>query len=1285
MAAYSNTSGDYPLYIQRQSAAEAAAMTSRGGMAPLTLEYLGRCLDIPNTNSYGTPPVAVPLWNLERQLHTMPPKARYELLRDWTLPQPNRRTIRIAVDFAPALDIPDVFLNLTPPAKALAEAGGEAAVRRKPEPYSPLSNVLWLVDAAKEAGQLDELRRLSEAAVKEQIPGALQLLTLSLLAAKDLPAAEPRLREVMLAAKQRADAPVAEGRRRQPLDPADFLVMRAALREPSLNAQGRKFGNQLLEHVRTAYSDPFITHIGLELTQSKDTKSLDSPSPNARDPELKHWASYDARQGSRGMPAAWWAAHDGFVVHRTGHTQDALGFRYPLTGQFEFSFDVFADHFATGEVGFGGLVCVPEPWAQRSMVFPWSQRETVTLPPPIEAFPGVIRRTTVQIAPGKTRFLMNGRLIFEDTSASSTSPWLELICLGSRTTAFWNPRLVGKPVIPREVRLIEGDRLDGWHSPTNGALPRRLTVNETLNASAESRPDDWGVKDGVLRSAPRTFSDSDQVSELLLSYHRPLQSGDSVRYEFFYEPSKRMVHPAIGSVAFVLGNPPIQLHWIAGAFGRNELFDLPLKNKVTDPEAKSASGALPLQENTWNQMQVSLDGDDITLSLNGTLVFQRRLEPANDRRFGLYQEVATESVEVRNVILTGNWPEQLTSEDTANLFAVSREAATPSEARVRYTTVGELFFLKDVYGVWQAAMQQPNADRYETLTRWVLPNDSHPTFRLQAVMTPVDPVSIATAAVDRTDGRNSRKGMHGGGELVAPAIELVRVAKDLNKLDELAARIQQMPETSGLAMRSRAALLLLIAIARGNDAAAQDLLLSLIPMISTIEANTPADERFPELVAVWEALERPALRVAALQVADLLVDQQQGDGKYVSPTWERLVRHVRARARWLTNETTKDQPFGSIPSLKQWSPVSFARSETRGSGFPPTAWRIARGEVEHFPGHSWDSLYFRMPLQGDFEVHCERSTYGWREIRVGYGTISVDPTHDAKSIWIRQIDRTDERVALANPIPNWGEWVKCRIVVKAGVMTTFFNDMEVHSILLPGDDPWLFIQTSQPQVQGTVRNLRVVGTPKVSTTLQLSKADSLVGWRADYYAQAINVAADAIGWRKSNDEIVSPRIEKADQSFRESLLQYHRSVAEDGVLSYEFFYSPGNTESHPAFGREVLLLRPDGIKLHWLTDGAYERSGLSPANESALNADVNKLPLKDNDWNQLRLILAGDSVTVELNGTKVAEHRLSSGNERTFGLFHFQEQSNLRVRNVTYRGAWSESLPSVADQELASP
>ena len=77
------------------------------------------------------------------------------------------------------------------------------------------------------------------------------------------------------------------------------------------------------------------------------------------------------------------------------------------------------------------------------------------------------------------------------------------------------------------------------------------------------------------------------------------------------------------------------------------------------------------------------------------------------------------------------------------------------------------------------------------------------------------------------------------------------------------------------------------------------------------------------------------------------------------------------------------------------------------------------------------------------------------------------------------------------------------------------------------------------------------------------------------------------------------------------------------------------------------------------------------------------LPLKNADWNKLKLILTGDMLTLELNDQLIYERKIDPTNQRHFGLFHDSGNGQVRVRNVVYRGDWPKLLPQIADQELA--
>ncbi len=117
---------------------------------------------------------------------------------------------------------------------------------------------------------------------------------------------------------------------------------------------------------------------------------------------------------------------------------------------------------------------------------------------------------------------------------------------------------------------------------------------------------------------------------------------------------------------------------------------------------------------------------------------------------------------------------------------------------------------------------------------------------------------------------------------------------------------------------------------------------------------------------------------------------------------------------------------------------------------------------------------------------------------------------------------------------------------------------------------------------------------------------------------------------------------------------------------------------HPVLDRLGFVIEPEGVKIHWLTDGAYERTGLTPENlhdEPENRRGPSSLPLKPKAWNRLVLSLAGDRVTLKLNDQAIFERTLEPTNQRSFGLFHYADATRARIRNISYQGEWPRSRP----------
>ena len=68
----------------------------------------------------------------------------------------------------------------------------------------------------------------------------------------------------------------------------------------------------------------------------------------------------------------------------------------------------------------------------------------------------------------------------------------------------------------------------------------------------------------------------------------------------------------------------------------------------------------------------------------------------------------------------------------------------------------------------------------------------------------------------------------------------------------------------------------------------------------------------------------------------------------------------------------------------------------------------------------------------------------------------------------------------------------------------------------------------------------------------------------------------------------------------------------------------------------------------------------------------------------MKIDVKGNVVQIALNGELIYERALEPSNQRTFGLFHFADRTEARVRNVVWRGDWPKEMPPLNRQNLAS-
>jgi hypothetical protein len=384
------------------------------------------------------------------------------------------------------------------------------------------------------------------------------------------------------------------------------------------------------------------------------------------------------------------------------------------------------------------------------------------------------------------------------------------------------------------------------------------------------------------------------------------------------------------------------------------------------------------------------------------------------------------------------------------------------------------------------------------------------------------------------------------------------------------------------------------------------------------------------------------------------------------------------------------RPYGSDPGFAHWAAVSGVEAGTRSQGAGAPHWFYKGGAVTHLPGHGEDYLVLRTPFVGDFELTCGLRLQDWREAHVSYGGYQFDLGHDWKKYRLHSTVRNNGReTTITPPLPGKGTTYQLRLSVKDGWLRASVDGREVVAERIGARPaPWLMLHCGHFN-SGDVRDLKIAGKPEVPRAVDLLAGDELPLWRV-YVGPGAETDFNnrgGPGWHKRGEEMYAQGAKPEPpeegkpvppRSFPESAIYYQRPFLEDGAVEYEFYYDPDKAHVHPTLDRLVFLLEPEGVRLHWLTDGPHDKSGVPFDNvrdEPACRRGPARLPLKVGAWNRVRLAVAGDTVKLALNGTDVYERAVEPTNGRLFGLFHYTDRTEARVRGAILTGDWPRQVP----------
>ena len=281
-------------------------------------------------------------------------------------------------------------------------------------------------------------------------------------------------------------------------------------------------------------------------------------------------------------------------------------------------------------------------------------------------------RYRVDVRDGVCSRYINSRLISREPLPEEHDPWLAIRNVNTGVGSVRNVRITGEPVVPDEVRISE------LHSGAWETAEKAADVSSKSGTSAQ-RPmnhvlgwipwheepwtpeenswilelDSSGVTQFVGHRSPELAGTG---AERMLRYLWPLVWDSEVTYEFFYKDGESIVHPAIGRRAFLLQPNAVRTHNITNGVSENSGLD-PLHQMASNSRVQVDS--LPLKSGEWNRMTVQISGDTVRLRLNEIVIHESAIAPTNDRSFGLFYYCDQAEARVRNVILRGDWPKSV--------------------------------------------------------------------------------------------------------------------------------------------------------------------------------------------------------------------------------------------------------------------------------------------------------------------------------------------------------------------------------------------------------------------------------------------------------------------------------------------------------------------------------------------------------------------------------------------------------------------------------------------------
>lgn len=582
---------------------------------------------------------------------------------------------------------------------------------------------------------------------------------------------------------------------------------------------------------------------------------------------------------------------------------------------------------------------------------------------------------------------------------------------------------------------------------------------------------------------------------------------------------------------------------------------------------------------------------------------------------------------------------------TAELLG--RYADTPFDGRYGYTPANQLGTTMEY--LLRVRRNEPPIERYRAWFEWTMPTEQRITMRILTAQ--IRPVRIPDI-IARSKGRtNSLANMTLEPGVYSNLSELVLAAAEADQLDTLEKELTKFTEEES---RAKKVIQELITIQRKDVAEVSKLVASRVEESLELAKRSIDDPGYTTMTS--------------------MVDENSIVGNFC----RKLGFEAEARKLLKQSESIARDSDISLQSDEAWSyqtePI-VDYENFRGNGRPDTAELIV----------GW----LRYPLTGDFTISWDSSQLG---SALEFGGLRWDTLSN-------NIRDSSGLVAPVAILASKAKGQRYEIRVKGDQLGLYVNGLQVVKDRTWGTSPWFALASVSTRSQWN--RLRIEGDVRIPSEVPLISKESMDGWNASAFQESISRARSTpereaimlqtrrtddeqlneeenITWSVENGTLKAKPLPRMGLVPQESWLRYQRPLDEQDSVRYQFFAKQDEIVAHPTLGNVAMVIRADGLSLHYLDPMNSARVVYNLDSESMVNVESDAFksgtsPLKDNEWNDCVVTVREGKADLTLNGTLLYSLPLDSGIGTQFGFFRYKHQK-CEIRNIVLSGAWPSSI-----------